>query len=169
MTEHIETPQEEHVVHEFFLASVILKGLISLAEVLAGIAILIIPPQTIISVTLSLLNYLPIASVQAKLIQEVSVYTSSTALFIALYLLSRGLVKVALVWGLLKRKISAYPLSLLVLFLLVLYQCYELIVAPFSLIISGVTLFDLVVMYFVYREWRIIERHLKEKQQRLQP
>lgn len=169
MTEHIETPQEEHVVHEFFLASVILKGLISVAEVVAGIAVLLIPPQTIISLTLSLLNYLPVASIQAKLIQEVSVFTSGTALFIAFYLLSRGLIKVALVWAMLKRIVIAYPLSLGVLTLLVLYQLYQLVSFPFSLIVFAITIFDLVVMYFIYREWKIIERHLRGKQQRLQP
>jgi uncharacterized membrane protein len=159
MSPHLETPAEEHVVHEFFLVSVILKGLISLAEVVVGVAVLLIPPQTIISLTLTLLNHLPIASVQAKLIAEVSTYTSGTAFFISLYLLSRGLVKVGLVWGLLKGKLIAYPLSLGVLALLVAYQTYQIITPPFSLIVFAVTLFDLVVMYFVYREWKIVLRH----------
>lgn len=159
MSEHVETPTEEHVVHEFFLVSVIVKGLISLAEVIVGIAVLLIPPQTIITLTLTLLNYLPIASVQAKLIAEVSKYTSGTAIFVSLYLLSRGLVKVGLVWGLLKGKLVAYPLSLGVLALLVLYQTYQIITPPFSLIVFSITLFDLVVMYFVYREWKIVLRH----------
>lgn len=159
MSEHIETPTEEHMVHEFFLVSVILKGLISLAEVVVGIAVLLTPPQTIISLTLTLLNYLPIASVQAKLIAEVSRYTSGTAMFVSLYLLSRGLVKVGLVWGLLKGKLIAYPLSLGVLALLVLYQTYQIITPPFSLIVFAITLFDLLVMYFVYREWKIVLRH----------
>lgn len=159
MSEHIETSTEEYLVHEFFMVSVILKGLVSLSEVVVGIAVLLIPPQIIISLTLTLLNYLPIASVQAKLIAEVSKYTSSTALFVSLYLLSRGLVKVGLVWGLLKGKLIAYPLSLGVLALLVLYQTYQIITPPFSLIIFAITLFDLVVMYFVYREWKIVLRH----------
>ncbi len=159
MSDHIETPTEEHVVHEFFLVSVILKGLISLAEVIVGIAVLLIPPQTIITLTLTLLNYLPIASVQAKLISEVSKYTSGTALFVSLYLLSRGLIKVGLVWGLLKGKLIAYPLSLGVLAILVLYQTYQIITPPFSLVVFLITLFDLVVMYFVYREWKIVLRH----------
>lgn len=159
MSEHLETPSEEHVVHEFFLVSVILKGLISVAEVVVGIAVLLIPPQTIVEVTLTLLNHLPIASVQAKLIAEVSKYTSGTALFVSFYLLSRGIVKVALVWGLLKGKLVAYPLSLGALTILVLYQTYQIVTPPFSLIIFLLTVFDLLVMYFVYREWKIVLRH----------
>lgn len=162
MTDHIETPQEEHVVHEFFLVSVILKGLISLAEVVVGIAVLLIPPQTIVGTTLALLNHIPNAYVQSKLMVEVSHYTSGTALFVSVYLLSRGLVKVGLVWGLLKGKLMAYPLSLLVLACLVAYQIYQLVTPPFSLIILAVTLFDLVVMYFVYREWHIVLRHRQQ-------
>ena len=168
MSEHVETPKEEHVVHEFFLVSVILKGLISLAEVAVGIAIFLIPPQTIISLTLTLLNYVPIAPVQAKLIAEISRYTSSTALFVSLYLLSRGVVKTALIWGLLKGKLLAYPLSLIVLLLLVSYQIYQLVSSPFSLIVFLITVFDFIVMYFIYREWRIVERHQKVRRPRLE-
>lgn len=159
MQEHVETPKEEHLVHEFFLVSVILKGLISLAEVVVGIGVLLIPPYVIISSTLFLLQYLPNAYLQSSLMVEVSHYTSATAVFVSLYLLSRGLVKVGLMWGLLKGKLIAYPLSLGVLAVLVLYQLYQLITPPFSLIIFGITVFDLIVMYFVYREWRIVLRH----------
>lgn len=159
MTDHIETPKEENLVHEFFLVSVILKGLISLAEVIVGIVVLLTPPEKIISITLFLLNYLPNAYLQSRLMVEISQYTSSTALFVAFYLLSRGLIKVGLVWGLLKGKLAAYPLSLIVLAFLVLYQSYQLTHPPFSFIVLGVTIFDLVVMYLVYREWKIVLRH----------
>ena len=74
MSEHIETSTEEHLVHEFFMVSVILKGLVSLSEVVVGIAVLLIPPQIIISLTLTLLNYLPIASVQAKQREQCLMY-----------------------------------------------------------------------------------------------
>lgn len=167
MTEHIETPSEEHIVHEFFLTGVILKGLISLVEVLVGIAVLFIPPELIISWTLFVLNYLPNAYIQSKLMMEVSHYTSATALFVAIYLLTRGLIKVGLVWGLLQGKLMAYPLSLGVLLLLVFYQIYQLLTPPFSLTVFGITVFDLFVMYFVYREWKIVLRHQKKSAQAL--
>ena len=150
---------EERVVHEVFLVSVIIKGLISVAEVLAGLFVLIIPPQSLIAGTLLILNYLPNAYLQSKLMTEVSHFTSGTAMFVALYLLSRGLIKVGLVWGLLTGKLIAYPLSLFVLACLVAYQTYQILTPPLSLIILGVTIFDLFVMYFVYREWQIVLTH----------
>lgn len=158
MTEHIETPQEEHVVYEFFLASVLLKGFISIAEVIAAVAVFFIPPTLIVSLALSILTYVPIASVQEALMREVAHYTEGAVVFVAFYLFSRGIIKVVLIAGLLKNKLIAYPLSLIVFALLIVYQCYQ-IATQHSLIVVGITLFDLVVMYFVYREWKIVLRH----------
>ncbi len=158
MSEHVETPQEEHVVHEFFLGSVIIKGFISVAEVIAAGVVLLVPPAFLVSSTLTILAYLPNAKLQNALMQEVAHFTAGTALFVSFYLLSRGLVKTGLVWGLLKGKLVAYPLSLVILAFLVLYQVYQ-IATTHSLIVLGITLFDLVVIYFVYREWRIVLRH----------
>lgn len=159
MTDHIETPQEEHVVHEFFLAGIIIKGLISVAEVVVGIALLFIPPEVIVRITLFFLEYIPNASLQSALIREVAHYTEGSVLFVFFYLFSRGLIKAVLIWALLKGKFIAYPLSLLVMGLLVCYQIYQLIFTPFSIAILAITVFDLVVMYFIYREWKIVERH----------
>ena len=94
-----------------------------------------------------------------------AVVSPATALFVAIYLLTRGLIKVGLVWGLLQGKLMAYPLSLGVLLLLVFYQIYQLLTPPFSLTVFGITVFDLFVMYFVYREWKIVLRHQKKSAQ----
>lgn len=159
MTEHIETPQEEHVVHEFFLASILLKGLISLAEIIVGTAVLFVPHTALIAFLLPFIAYVPSMHIQSLLLNEIARYTAGGTLFIALYFLPRGLIKIGLIIGLLKKKFIAYPLSLLFLGALVLYQCYQIIIPPHSLIISAITVFDLIVMYFIYREWKIAERH----------
>lgn len=146
------------MVYEFFLWSVLVKGAISLAEVIGGIVVLFIPPTTIVQAALFVLNYLPLSHLQNALMQEVATYTSGAVLFVALYLLSRGLIKVFLIWSLLKNRLWAYPASLVVLGLFLIYQMYQ-IATLHSLIVTGITLFDIVVMYFIYREWRIVTRH----------
>lgn len=156
--EHRETPQQEHVVYEFFLWSVLAKGAISLIEVVSGIAIFFIPPERIVLWGVFILNYLPIPSIQGILLSEVAKYTTGTVAFVALYLLSRGLVKVFLIWSLLKNQLWAYPASLVVLGGFVLYQGYQIATAH-SLVVTFITAFDLIVMYFIYREWRIVKRH----------
>jgi uncharacterized membrane protein len=158
MSEHIETPQEEHVVYEFFLWSVLLKGAISVIEVVGGIALFFIPPSFIVSLSLLALNYLPVPALQSALIAEVAKYTVGAVTFVALYLLSRGFIKAVLIFAMLKKILAAYPWSLAVLGLLVLYQCYQ-IATDHSVIVIAITLFDLFVMYFIYREWKILERH----------
>ena len=107
----MDQAQEEEVVYEFFFWSILAKGAISLAELLGGLALLSIPSTTILALTLALLNYIPVASLQNILIQEVATYTSGTVTFVTFYLLSRGLIKVVLIWGLLKDKQWAYPAS----------------------------------------------------------
>ena len=155
-----EAPQilsEEKLVYEFFLWSILLKGAISLAEIVVGVAVLFIPPMSIVGLATLLLNYIPFSHLQNALMLEVAKYTSGTVTFIAFYLLSRGLIKAGLIWGLLKNKHWAYPWSLGVLALFMLYQSYQ-ILTTHSLLVIGITLFDVIVMYFIYREWKIVTR-----------
>ena len=149
--------KEEHVVYEFFFWSILLKGAISLAELIAGVALLIIPSATILSLAFTVLNNIPDSSIQNILIQEVAKYTGDTVMFVAFYLLSRGFIKVFLIIGLLKNKLWAYPASLIVLFGLVLYQFYQ-IYSGHSLVVVLITLFDLFVMFFIWKEWTIVRR-----------
>ncbi len=158
MTEHVETPQEEHAVYEFFLWSVLAKGAISLIEVISGLATFLIPPAYIVSGATWLLSYLPLPPLQHALMTEVGNYTTGAVTFVAAYLISRGLIKAWLIWSLLKDRLWAYPASLLVLGGFVLYQCYQ-ILTDHSIIVAGITIFDLIVMYFIWREWRIVKRH----------
>lgn len=153
-----EEIRDERTVYQFFFWSVLLKGMISVAEILAGIAIFFIPPSFVVEAATLVLNHLPIASLQNALLQEVAKYTTGAVTFVALYLLSRGLIKAVLIGALLKNKLWAYPWSLIVLALFVLYQTYQILL-DHSLLVVAITVFDLVVMYFIYREWRIVKEH----------
>src|SRR6476469_7581569 len=138
------TAIDEREVYRFFLGSVILKGLISLAEVVVGIAVLLIPQQVIVhTVDLIVRNFLPgsLSFLGPRLIESAAEFTAATALFVSVYLLVRGLIKVFLIWGLLANKMWAYPASLLVLGLLVLYQIYQ-ILSKGSILIILLTVFD---------------------------
>jgi uncharacterized membrane protein len=54
-------------------------------------------------------------------------FTVGTQHFYAFYLLSHGVVKVFLVIGLLRNKLWAYPVSLVVLGLFIVYQLYRFV------------------------------------------
>jgi uncharacterized membrane protein len=137
-----------------------MKGAVSLAEVVAGIAILFIPVTYLTDIVA---NYAQrelaleqgdfIATHLLHLAQQFSVVSGT---FIAVYLLSRGLVKVVLIWAMLKSKLWAYPSALVVLGLFVLYQLYQ-ITSGFSWLLVALTLFDFVVMYFIWREYQVLK------------
>lgn len=153
------TQKEEKRIREYFLISVLIKGAISLAEVIAGVVVLFIPVSTFTDL---ILRYAEgelaenssdfIATQLSHIAQQLS-FAGST--FIAFYLLSRGLIKLLLVIALLKNQLWAYPASLAVLGVFIIYQCYQL-VAGFSPLILALTVFDLVVMWFIWREYQVL-------------
>lgn len=154
------TKETEKRISLYFHISILIKGAISLAELLAGIALLFIP----VSYFLDLLARLAeselredstsfIASHLLQLSHEAALVSGT---FIALYLLSRGLIKVVLIWAMLKHQMWAYPSSLIVLGLLVVYQMYEFAFTH-SYVLIALTLFDLVVMYFIWREYQVLK------------
>lgn len=162
----METIEEEKEIYQFFRISVILKGLISLAEVVVGTLLLIIPYTFFVRVVEIILQG-PLrdpsySSISEPLVVIASEFTAGTALFLAIYLLSRGLVKVFIIWGLLKNKLWAYPVSLVVLTAFLLYQFYQIYIGHGMLVVA-ISIFDIVVMYFIYREWRIVSSHQATK------
>ena len=153
--------QAERTVYELFKWSVLLKGAISVAEVIAGLVLLIIPAKYMIALVQSsgvwLAGYAD-NSITMHITNELMRFESGTALFVAFYLLTRGLIKCFLIAGLLKNILWAYPASLVVLGLFVVYQAYE-IATKGSVFVIAITAFDLVVMYLIWREWKIVKRH----------
>lgn len=156
-----ETVRTEHTVYELFKWSIIIKGAISVGEVVVGTALLIIPAKYIIALVQGLGTYLSgyaDSALTLKLVGELSAFGAGSAVFVAFYLLSRGLVKCSLIWALLKNILWAYPASLVVLGLLLAYQTYEIALHG-SIFVIGISLFDIVVMYLIWREWSIVKLH----------
>lgn len=158
-------PQEnEKTIYQMFRASILLKGAISLAEMVVGGLLLFVSMEQLIALALWLIHFLLgnwSGILSAPLLHFTSLLTASSGL-IAFYLFSRGAIKLALIIALLYNRLWAYPWSLLVLALFVLYQIWHMF-HSFSGIVLGITLFDLVVMYFIWREYLIVQKHLSER------
>ncbi|MES2225721.1 MAG: DUF2127 domain-containing protein [Patescibacteria group bacterium] len=161
----MEHRENERSLYVLFKWSVIIKGVISLAEVVTGLVLLAIPEDLIIRVVQGtgtwLLGYADNPLI-IRILGELTRFGSGAALFVALYLLARGLIKCLLVWGLLRSKLWAYPVSLIVLGAFIVYQAYQIAIAH-SIFVIGITLFDLVVVYSIAREWRIAKRRLSPR------
>ncbi|MDB5225567.1 MAG: hypothetical protein JWL87_519 [Candidatus Adlerbacteria bacterium] len=157
---------QEKRVTRYFRISVILKGAISLAEIAVGVLVSFVPVSFF---TDALMRFAQgelveeqgdfIATHLVSLSQQFSVESGA---FIAFYLLSRGLIKLVLIIALLKNQLWAYPSSLAVLGLFVAYQAYQ-IAAAHSLFIVALTVFDLVVMWFIWKEYLIVRLHRQAK------
>ena len=65
--------------------------------------------------------------------------------------------KLLLVVGLLRNKLWAYPWSLVALALFIAYQVYRF-THPHGAGLVALTLFDLVMMWLIWHEWRVRQR-----------
>ncbi len=156
-------PAEERRIYRFFEISILLKGANAVLEIVGGLLVLVIPPEFVQNIaayfTSEELGQDTNDFVATHLLQLANLYASGNhQLFVALYLLSHGIVKIILVIGLLKNKLWAYPSALIVFGLFILYQLY-LLSHKLSLAMVALTFFDFVVMYLVWREYRIVRSH----------
>lgn len=157
---------DERRIHQVFEVSVLLKGAHALIECAGGIALALISTDTIVAY----INWFTqeelvedskdfLARHLIALAQDFSVETKH---FYAFYLLSHGIVKLALVVGLLKGKLWSYPASLVVLALFILYQLYRFSYTHGAGLIF-LTVFDIVVMGLIWHEYGVVRRHLPSK------
>lgn len=152
----------EQRVHRIFEISVLLKGAHALIECVGGLLLAVVGTGTIVS----LVNRLtqeeliedPHDFIASQLLAMASNFSVGTQHFYAFYLLSHGLVKIALVIGLLREKLWAYPASLVVLSLFIAYQLYRFSYTHSAGLIV-LTVFDLFVMVLIWHEYRLVRRH----------
>jgi uncharacterized membrane protein len=156
----------EHRVHQIFEISVLLKGAHALIECIGGLVLAFVSTSAITNLVHALtqdeLIEDPNDFVAAHLLSLTQNFTVSTQHFYAFYLLSHGLIKVFLVIGLLRNKLWAYPVSLVVLGLFIIYQLYRYSYTHgFGLIV--LTVFDVMVTGLIWHEYRLFHRRLASR------
>jgi uncharacterized membrane protein len=153
----------EHRIHQIFEVSILLKGAHALLECIAGFALALVSPRTIVSwitwLTQDEFIEDPNDFVATHLLNMAQGFSVSTKNFYVFYLLSHGVVKLFLVAGLLKNKVWAYPASLVVLAVFIAYQIYRFTYTQSPGLVL-LTVFDLLVMYLIWHEYQLVRRHL---------
>src|SRR5713226_3983654 len=100
-------------VHRLFAASVLIKGVDGLLETIGGILFMFVSPKALNSLVISLtaheLSEDPDDWFATTLRHVVHNLSSETTLFVSVYLVAHGLIKLFLVAGLLREKLWAYP------------------------------------------------------------
>ena len=156
----------ERRIRQIFEVSVLLKGAHALIECIGGLVLAFVSTSAITSLVNALtqeeLIEDPNDFVGTHLLSLAQNFTVSTQHFYAFYLLSHGVIKVFLVIGLLRNKLWAYPVSLVVLGLFIVYQLYRFSYTHgFGLI--ALTVFDVIVMGLIWHEFRLVSRHLTSR------
>ena len=153
------TSQQEKKIGLYFRLGVFFKGLFSLVEIIGGLLALFVPVSYVTDIVVRLaegeLVEDPNDFVATNLLHLAQHYAMASGTFIAIYLLSRGLIKIFLVVALLKNQLWAYPSSLVVLGLFVLYQLYQ-IATTHSVLLILFTVFDAIVMWFIWKEYEVV-------------
>jgi len=152
---------DEHRIHQIFKVSLWLKGAHALIECIGGILLYVVTTDTIASwvnaLTAEELIEDPNDFIAGHLSRMASHFSIASKEFYAFYLLSHGLIKLALVVGLLRGKLWSYPASLAALGLFMVYQVYRYsYTQSFGLLV--LTVFDAVVMVLIWHEWRIVRQ-----------
>src|ERR1700694_167965 len=119
---------DEKTLHRVFDISLVLKGIIALLEMLAGIVAYFITQHFLLTLALAVfheeLERDPHDFIANFLIQSAQKFSVSTQIFTSIYLLVHGISKAVLIAGLLRGKLGYYPAAIVVFVLFVAYQMY---------------------------------------------
>lgn len=118
-----------NVVDNSFHIGLISKGLNGIAEIVSGSLLLFIKYDKISHfikiITQQELLEDPKDFIANKLLNFSSSLSINSQLFFSFYLLSHGIIKLLLVYFLLKNKLWAYPVAIIIFILFIAYQIYR--------------------------------------------
>jgi uncharacterized membrane protein len=156
----------ERRIHQVFEISLLLKGAHALIECIGGLVLAFVSTGTITRLVNALtqeeLVEDPNDFVATHLLSAAQSFNVSTQRFYAFYLLSHGVIKALLVIGLLRNKLWAYPFSLVVLGLFILYQLYRYSYTH-GLGLIVLTVFDIFVIGLIWHEYRLVRRYAHQR------
>ena len=154
---------QERRIHLVFEASVLLKGAHAAVEAVGGLALALTNNQWIKDVvsrgTQSELIEDNKDFIANHLVMWSQSFSIGTQHFYAWYLLSHGAVKLVLVAGLLMRRLWAYPTTIVVLGLFIIYQLYRY-TGTHALGLLLLTGLDVVVVTLTWHEYRLMRAHI---------
>ena len=143
-----------------------LKGLDGVLEVVGGILLLFLSPDAIEHLVRMLtaheLSEDPHDLVARYLLHTTAHLNHGTTLFGAIYLLSHGIAKIVLVALVLRDKLWAYPWLIGLLLAFIAYQLYQITAVHFSAGLTALTVFDAVLVWLTWREYRATRARQRE-------
>lgn len=149
-------PIPERYYYLSFRIGVVLKGLVSVGEVIAGAALYLLATETV--------NHLLFSPFGDEVLEwplnQFHGLTAASQPFWAFTLLSHGIVKGFFTIGLLKERLWAYPSAAAIFTLFVIYQVRQMYFTP-SIFLTALNLFDVVLIGLILHEYRRARRRAK--------
>jgi uncharacterized membrane protein len=143
--------------HDVFRVSILLKGIYSFFELIAGMILLFVTSDRIFNFINHIFRNEILEDgrdfIANFLLNTFGNLPQQIKLFIAIYLISHGIVKLGLIITLWKEKRWAYPIAIGVFSLFIVYQIYRYILHP-SLILIFLTDLDMAIIILTLLEWR---------------
>ena len=152
--------EKEVSVHTLFRFTLFCKWVFAIGETLAGVLFIFISHSFVTKFIFDFLqeqiredSFEFIASHLLTLGASISV---NSKLFIVLYLISHGVIKICLLYGLSKKKLIAYPLSALAFGLFLAYQLYHFHFTP-SFWLLSLSVLDVGFILLILYEYKIMK------------
>ncbi len=149
------------LVHVLFDIGVVVKGIDGALEIAGGVLLVALTRSQITGIVATLtqheLSEDPRDALARILLQASAHLSASTQLFGAVYLVVHGVIKVALVAALLRRKARAYRWAIVAFLLFLLYQLYRYTHTK-SLGLLALSALDLFVIGITWLEYRRLRR-----------
>ncbi|WP_424935727.1 MULTISPECIES: DUF2127 domain-containing protein [Bacteria] len=149
------------VLDRVFEVSIVLKGINGVLELVGGLALFFVDPVAVRAWLSGITAHFVIGHEHSPVWQWfrhlADALDTKATVFAGIYLLLHGVIKVVLVWALLKEKLWAYPWMVVALAAFIGYQCYELVM-HFTWGMLALTVFDLFIVGLTLREWQLHRR-----------
>lgn len=149
-----------NIFHKSFEIGILLKAIDGVLEIIGGILLLFLNPNRLGNLVAFLtqheLSEDPRDVIANFMIKLSSKFTISTEYFGVFYLISHGTIKLVLIVLLWKRKIWAYPLTIISLILFIIYQIYRYTLYPSTGLVI-LTVFDIIMIILTFIEYRRIK------------
>ncbi len=158
-------PEKEY--RSLFEITIVLKGIIALGEVALGILLAFVSYDTLHNVAMAFFGgefaETPRDFLFGYAVRGFHGFAATPQSVWVFIFLSHGIVKLALIAGLLRNKLWAYPWSASIFSFFIVYQIWQMILTP-SFALLFVTALDIIVVLLVLHEYRYRLRRMKIKQ-----
>ncbi len=159
--------KRRNLVHKGFEIGILLKFVDGILELIGGMALFWLSPQTlkgfVWAITRHELSEDPTDLVANFLIRSAQHFSVSARVFGAVYLLSHGIIKIALVLSLWRRKLWSYPAAIVFFILFIIYQMYRY-AHHRSIWLVLLSILDALVVMLTWLEYENLKRqHLRKR------